>query len=148
MIAVGPAAKPTRTSHSPSLSRKKTLQHIISGKENSTDSPAKPPAGLQPAKPLPPQKTNLLIHQSYDIASGKNSPTKKKSFVFNLENAAPPEEETHKEDKLKQLLLGMASRKKKSSRAEASSSRTPALNQSYSGPLSEKDINLYRSFAG
>jgi hypothetical protein len=133
MVALGPAAKPLRTSHSPSLSRKKTLQCIISNKENSIDSPAKPPA-----KPLACQKTNLLIHQSYDIASSKNSPTKKKTFGFNLESAAPQ----------KQLLFGISTRKKKSSRREATSSRTPALNQSYSGPLSEKDINLYRSYAG
>lgn len=143
MVALGPAAKPLRTSHSPSLSRKKTLQCIISNKENSIDSPAKPPA-----KPLACQKTNLLIHQSYDIASSKNSPTKKKTFGFNLESAAPQNEESHKEDKLKQLLFGISTRKKKSSRREASSSRTPALNQTYSGPLSEKDINLYRSYAG
>jgi hypothetical protein len=103
-------------------------------------------AQLQP-KTLPTQKANLLIHQSYDIASTKNSPTKKKAFCFNLENVAPKEEEGHRDDKLKQLLFGLGNKKKKSTRREASSSRTPALNQSYSGPLTEKDINLYRSYA-
>ena len=150
MVSLVPAANPKRTSRSPSLSTKKTLQCIVSGKENSFDSPAKPSAGAQSSKPLPlaSQKTNLLIHQSYDIASGKNSPSKKKTFGFNLESVAPESEACPKEDMLKQLMSGVSTRKKKSSRREASSSRTPALNQSYSGPLSEKDINLYRSYAG
>jgi hypothetical protein len=148
LISAGQAAKPIRTSHSPSLSRKKTLQSIIAGKENSIDSPAKAPAGLSASKAFPSQRTNLLIHQSYDIASGKDSPSKKKTFNFNLENVAPDQEVTHKHDKMKQLIFEIGSRNKRSSRPETSSSRNHALNQSYSGPLSEKDINLYRSYAG